>query len=376
MTNKTFPPSHLNTAATSFGTITYLRSDDPIGKALSHYGEWAGVEIEFLRQFIPEGGVAVDIGANIGTHTLAFSRYVGAQGTVYACEPHPQIFNILKENVEANALRNVKLIQAGVGRAADTLYCEPISAEVSVNAGRTELRHQPIDEGWAVKVISLDEMALDRCDFVKIDAEGMEPDVLLGMNRLLNDLKPVLYIECNTIAQGVRVLDRIEGFDYTTMLVSTKAFNQDNFAKRADNFFGVARESALLCLPESGFAEKLVQVAGVRTDGIISPEHFAALHLATPRYGDVDEHQRDVPFLHVQIGELKQHAERLEDELRRLRHRNRLLSQELTMRLSLPAEGIVSERSKSPLRACLSQLSARWVRDPLRRVRIAFKRRA
>ena len=61
--------------------IFYFPQDDPIGKSLAMYGEWAEPEIEFLSTFIGLGSAIIDVGAYLGTHTLAFSRRVGPGGS-------------------------------------------------------------------------------------------------------------------------------------------------------------------------------------------------------------------------------------------------------------------------------------------------------
>src|SRR3989344_9219581 len=62
-------------------------------------------------QHIKKGDTVLDIGANIGYHTLHFARLVGETGKVYAFEPHPSNFALLKKNIEANGYKNVVLVQ-------------------------------------------------------------------------------------------------------------------------------------------------------------------------------------------------------------------------------------------------------------------------
>ena len=82
--------------------------DEFIGKSLRRYGEWAESELELLERYIKPGDVIVDIGANIGTHTVAFAQLVGPRGLVIAFEPQARIFQLLCANVVANDLGNVQ----------------------------------------------------------------------------------------------------------------------------------------------------------------------------------------------------------------------------------------------------------------------------
>ena len=81
---RVLPPS-LQRYDCRYGTMLTLPSDNVIGKSLRIYGEWAEHELSILRSFISPGATVVDVGANIGTHTLPFSRWV-ENGRVMAIE--------------------------------------------------------------------------------------------------------------------------------------------------------------------------------------------------------------------------------------------------------------------------------------------------
>lgn len=98
------------TIQTKYGLMYTLPGDSLISESLRWYGEWAGREIEFLRHTISQGNVVVDVGAFIGTHTLAFSRLVGDRGAVHAFEVQPSAVAVLNENVAVNNLQNVTVL--------------------------------------------------------------------------------------------------------------------------------------------------------------------------------------------------------------------------------------------------------------------------
>ena len=98
-----------------YGRITTFANDvGAVSRSLRIYGEWAENEISFLRRLIPSGGTAVDVGAYVGTHTLAFSRFVGSAGSVVSFEPQPDTFKLLEANVANNHVSNVRLENAAV----------------------------------------------------------------------------------------------------------------------------------------------------------------------------------------------------------------------------------------------------------------------
>jgi hypothetical protein len=99
------------------GTMMYLRNDVYIGRSLNDYGEYSEAEVDLFRQFLTPGDVALDVGANIGAHTIPMAQIVGPSGSVYAFEPQRIVFQILCGNVALNELGNGAL-QNGVGRSS------------------------------------------------------------------------------------------------------------------------------------------------------------------------------------------------------------------------------------------------------------------
>jgi FkbM family methyltransferase len=171
---------------TRHGRIFYFPEDDPIGKSLAMYGEWAEPEIEFLSHFIGLGSAIVDVGAYLGTHTLAFSRRVGPRGSVRAFEPQRAVFELLERTLADNRCANVTALRAGVGRVAGEMLVPAVDYTAHANFGEVALVQAEPSSGDHVgqertPIVALDDLGLDACNLVKVDAEGMEGDVLAGM---------------------------------------------------------------------------------------------------------------------------------------------------------------------------------------------------
>ncbi len=279
------------------GHLYFLPEDDPIGKSLAWYGEWAEAEIGFLSAFIGLGSAVVDVGANIGTHTLAFSRRVGSAGSVQAFEPQSVVFALLERNIAANGCTNVVAVRAGVGRTAGEMFVPAVDYASHVNVGSVALVRAEAagaqHGGERTPIVALDELELATCHLVKIDAEGMEEDVLAGMAATIQRLRPVIYVECNTVDIGVATLRAIPWSGYRFFLVRTAAYNPSNYRRHKENFFGVARESSILCVPEEtlGLMPADSQLCDVIPIG--SLQELAQAVLATPRYGDATEFDCD-----------------------------------------------------------------------------------
>ncbi|HLQ76162.1 MAG TPA: FkbM family methyltransferase, partial [Terriglobia bacterium] len=84
------------------GYFLFNRNDQYIGRALDLYGEWCEHEITTLAQLVRPGDIVIDIGANIGTHTIALANMVTSSGAVIAVEAQRLIFNYLVANVAIN----------------------------------------------------------------------------------------------------------------------------------------------------------------------------------------------------------------------------------------------------------------------------------
>jgi hypothetical protein len=77
------------------GTMMYLRQDIYVGRSFAEYGEYSEGEVDLFRQCLRPGDVALDIGANFGSHTIPLAQLVGPGGAVYAFEPQRILFQIL-----------------------------------------------------------------------------------------------------------------------------------------------------------------------------------------------------------------------------------------------------------------------------------------
>lgn len=143
--------------------------------------------ISLFRQYIPHGGTVADIGACLGDHTATYSKLVGPGGSVHAFEPNPVALECLAHNMKpyGNVVVHGKALGSGVGRVA-----------VIEN---DNLGMATIVPGNSVEMTTLDSEAApwERLDFVKIDAEGYELDILKGGERTVGRLRPVMLIEVN-----------------------------------------------------------------------------------------------------------------------------------------------------------------------------------
>lgn len=147
---------------------------------LALVGDYEPAVTNLLKKEVTQGMHVFDLGANIGWFTLVFSRLVGDTGHVYAFEPDPYYFDILKENIELNKLKNVSIFQLAASNKVGV-------SKFNLNKwfGTYVLESNTItDNQLEVKTITLDEFCKTnnvKADFIKMDIEGSEPKAFEGM---------------------------------------------------------------------------------------------------------------------------------------------------------------------------------------------------
>jgi FkbM family methyltransferase len=234
---------------TRYGQLIASRNDVYVGRGLFEYGEFSEGEVELFRKLIGPDDVVVDVGANIGAHTLAFARLAKH---VYAFEPQPLLYQALCGMVALNELANVTTAHAGCSSREGTMSLADMDFSRPNNFGAAAL--QPYCGARAIRVTKL---TID-CQFLKIDVEGMELDVLRGAAEMIQRCKPVMYIEADRPDKFDALTAFIRYLGYVPYWHTPMLFNPDNFKGVARNVWGADVASFnLLCTPDrlEGFQE-------------------------------------------------------------------------------------------------------------------------
>lgn len=155
------PGLHYELVTTRHGRFLANPNDTYIGRALIDYGEFSELESQVLLQLLAHGGIAVEVGANIGAHTVALARKAGPGGRVYAFEPQPVIFQNLCANLALNGLTNVYPHNQACGGAPGRMRFPDINYAVSGNFGGVSLEMLPdVKSGMKIDIVPLDDLAL------------------------------------------------------------------------------------------------------------------------------------------------------------------------------------------------------------------------
>jgi len=144
---------------------------------------------------VREGDWAIDIGANVGKYALHMARCVGPSGRVLAFEPVGESFALLAANVRTAGLSNVSLFNIALSSSADVLAMTVPPFERSRLANYYQA-HIATDGDVRVLCLPLDAIPIPGgVRLVKIDAEGHDLQVLIGMESLLRRDRPLLIVE-------------------------------------------------------------------------------------------------------------------------------------------------------------------------------------
>jgi FkbM family methyltransferase len=154
--------------------------------------------LEFIRDNIPRG-VMIDVGANIGNHTIYLAKYCATQ--VMAFEPFPDTFKLLDKNITDNGLEfNVIASNYGLSDNDEFVFMKSVDG----NAGMNKVDS---DGDAQVELLPFDLIFdFDRpITLIKLDCEGYEEKALLGMIETVKKHKPALFIECQTEKELVAI---------------------------------------------------------------------------------------------------------------------------------------------------------------------------
>lgn len=194
----------------------YLSNDKYIGQrvALEKYEPY---ETKLILRQTKKGNTIIDVGANIGYYTVLLADKVGKSGKVYAFEPDKVNFEILKKNIEVNNLKNVIVVNAGVGSKNETktLYkSEENLGDHKLYETHPPCGHPPLKKGGQnysikefTKIVKLDDFIKEPIDLIKIDTQGWEPEVIEGAKKIISKNKPIMFLEYSPASYQIAKLD-------------------------------------------------------------------------------------------------------------------------------------------------------------------------
>ena len=223
MLNKIIDIDNFNAVVKAkYGYVLYNKNDTYVGSAIEKYGEFLESEVNVFKQLCQLGDTVVEVGANIGAHTQVLSQLVAEQGYIIAFESQRLIFQTLCANMALNSITNVD--------------CYPFSVGSENNS----------------KLVKLDDfLSLELLKLLKINADGMEYDVIAGAKKLINTHKPVLYVKNDQQDRSKSLIELIQSLDYRLFWHLPPLFNPHNYATCEENIYPNIFSINMLCFHKS-----------------------------------------------------------------------------------------------------------------------------
>ena len=225
------------------GFFSYYSNDQYIGKSLSEYGEWSEAEVILLTQLLSTNENIIEVGSNIGTHTIPLAKQVSNGGLVYAIEPQYQNHKLLLKNIKDNDLKNVEIIKVAISSKQGEAYMNTFDENVTSNYGDSKIFNSNFENAESVPVKTLDQLFYNEVrekksiKLIKCDAQGQELNIILGSRKIIDMHKPFLYLENDDIDTSKSLIEEIKKMGYIIFWHLPPLFNPNNFLKNNKDIF-------------------------------------------------------------------------------------------------------------------------------------------
>lgn len=202
--------------------VLFLNQNDPVVSGALVLGAYEPYFTEEFRNHLTNGCTVADIGANLGYYTLIASAHAKA---IVAYEPEKENYTLLEHTIAENQLTNVTLVKKGLGAKEEEmqLILDPD------NKGKHTLLGKANGETELIEITTLDvslhTLNISHVDVIKMDIEGWEAHAFTGMQRVLKESHPTIFVEYSpgritaSGADPVKMLESLLVYGYTLFLI-------------------------------------------------------------------------------------------------------------------------------------------------------------
>lgn len=284
---------HMDRVETRYGPVVVPRTgEDMISRFLLRYGEWAFNEARFIARNIPDGASILDIGAFLGTFGLGVALERRIRQICFV-EANPVVTPLLRANVEANCRVPAIVVEATVTSATEAPptghYMPGNLSSFSFVRSAGSGRRSELDAG--PDVISLRQLIAEHgvFDLIKIDAEGMELDIIESDPSVLTHPDTALWLECNEDICSLELARALLSKEYCVFYFAFPSFSPDNFLGSSDPIFPFAFEAGLLGTRDrTPTLDDRLRANGCMLVRIETEEDLRRAMWMTPRWGPRD----------------------------------------------------------------------------------------
>jgi FkbM family methyltransferase len=220
-------------------------------------GEYEATIGNIIKRSLKAGNTALDVGANIGAHSLVMADRVGPQGRVISIEPHPQVASRLRANLALNGMTHVTSLEAALSNEDGTAQFFGFAPEAR-NRGISSLKpddraRMPMSVHMICGRTFMNCFPMDSLALIKVDVEGAEQCVLSELRPLIAQHQPIVVFEHHKLHWDKfnhaveAVLDMFAAESYTAYILAAKTISP----MQPD----VPDECDILALPKDSFFE-------------------------------------------------------------------------------------------------------------------------
>lgn len=196
--NLSYQPSEsLRRVTTKFGDQFDINLSVYLEWCLWAFGAFEGHLAELFTYLVRPGDRCIDVGANVGVHTVRLAKLVGDEGSVIAVEADEEQAGRARNNIALNGLANVLLVQAAATRRGGESVILYRPDSLDTNKARASVMPHPHLTGTATSVptVAIDDVVSDSVAFMKIDVESHEAAVVEGAARTIDKSSPAIIFE-------------------------------------------------------------------------------------------------------------------------------------------------------------------------------------
>lgn len=188
-------------------------------------------ESKIFNYFLPNrGDIVIDIGANVGFFSLYASKRVGNEGLVISIEPLPDAYECLKKNIEINQIKNILAIQIALHSSKTSIplyrtrgYFESATSNIPIFQNLIKKKDLIIAKTYYVQTKTLDEIVKEinvkKIDWIKIDVDGLEYEIIQGAEEVIAKFRPKIIIEIHDKNIGEKIKETLKSFGYSIKLI-------------------------------------------------------------------------------------------------------------------------------------------------------------
>jgi len=227
-----------------------------VDEVIYETGTWEPEITSLIKKYVPAGGTFVDIGANIGFHSLFAASVIGPTGKVLSFEPLPRLQEQLRQSIERNDYSNIEIKPVALGTIAGTATLSLVEENIGASSIQDVVGDRAVGSMVTVPVQTLDsyQEELSRLDLIKIDIEGSEYEALRGGENVLCRFKPVIILEFSPhvyekdfVGKSLVLYEYLKSLGYTITDIENQVSDVET-SLRDGNFAPL--HTNLLCLPK------------------------------------------------------------------------------------------------------------------------------